>query len=100
MPLSLSVVSQRHPDRHSVLTKRHAGITICKFRVNCPTSDGPHTLHANKSPSLCWRADGASRSLARVNATLPTKVLGKTGLQVTTLGVGCAWLGQRADGSV
>jgi D-threo-aldose 1-dehydrogenase len=35
-----------------------------------------------------------------VNATLPTKVLGKTGLRVTTLGVGCAWLGQRADGSV
>ncbi|MBV9599960.1 MAG: aldo/keto reductase [Chloroflexi bacterium] len=31
---------------------------------------------------------------------LPTKLLGKTGLQVTTLGAGCAWLGRRADGSV
>jgi D-threo-aldose 1-dehydrogenase len=32
--------------------------------------------------------------------TLPTKSLGKTGLEVTTLGVGCAWLGRRADGSI
>src|SRR5207248_4508546 len=31
---------------------------------------------------------------------LPTRTLGKTGLEVTTLGVGCAWLGRRADGSV
>jgi D-threo-aldose 1-dehydrogenase len=31
---------------------------------------------------------------------LPTKVLGKTGVQVTTLGAGCAWLGRRADGSI
>jgi D-threo-aldose 1-dehydrogenase len=31
---------------------------------------------------------------------LPTKVLGKTGIEVTTLGVGCAWLGRRADGSI
>jgi D-threo-aldose 1-dehydrogenase len=31
---------------------------------------------------------------------LPTKALGKTGLQVTILGAGCAWLGQRADRSV
>jgi D-threo-aldose 1-dehydrogenase len=31
---------------------------------------------------------------------LPTKILGKTGLQVTTLGAGCAWLGRHADGSV
>jgi D-threo-aldose 1-dehydrogenase len=31
---------------------------------------------------------------------LPTKTLGKTGLEVTTLGVGCAWLGRRADGSI
>jgi D-threo-aldose 1-dehydrogenase len=30
---------------------------------------------------------------------LPTKPLGKTGLQVTTLGAGCAWLGRRPDGS-
>ncbi len=33
-------------------------------------------------------------------AALPTKILGKTGLQVTTLGAGCAWLGRRADGSI
>jgi D-threo-aldose 1-dehydrogenase len=33
-------------------------------------------------------------------APLPTKSLGQTGLEVTTLGVGCAWLGRRADGSV
>jgi D-threo-aldose 1-dehydrogenase len=32
--------------------------------------------------------------------TLPTRALGKTGLEVTTLGVGCAWLGRRADGSI
>jgi D-threo-aldose 1-dehydrogenase len=31
---------------------------------------------------------------------LPTRALGKTGLEVTTLGVGCAWLGRRADGSI
>src|SRR5712691_7752055 len=31
---------------------------------------------------------------------LPTRTLGRTGLQVTTLGVGCAWLGRRADGSI
>src|SRR3979490_3261083 len=31
---------------------------------------------------------------------LPTRTLGKTGLEVTTLGVGCAWLGRRADGSI
>jgi len=31
---------------------------------------------------------------------LPTRQLGKTGLEVTTLGVGCAWLGRRADGSI
>jgi D-threo-aldose 1-dehydrogenase len=31
---------------------------------------------------------------------LPTKRLGKTGLQVTTLGAGCAWLGRHADGSI
>jgi len=31
---------------------------------------------------------------------LPRKVLGKTGIEVTTLGVGCAWLGRRADGSI
>jgi D-threo-aldose 1-dehydrogenase len=33
-------------------------------------------------------------------SSLPTKPLGKTGLEVTTLGVGCAWLGRRADGSI
>lgn len=33
-------------------------------------------------------------------STLPTRQLGKTGLEVTTLGVGCAWLGRRADGSI
>src|SRR5438105_11087680 len=31
---------------------------------------------------------------------LPTRKLGKTGLEVTALGVGCAWLGRRADGSI
>jgi D-threo-aldose 1-dehydrogenase len=31
---------------------------------------------------------------------MPTKMLGKTGVEVTTLGVGCAWLGRRADGSI
>ena len=31
---------------------------------------------------------------------LPTRPLGKTGLQVTVLGVGCAWLGRRPDGSI
>src|ERR1700737_2369488 len=31
--------------------------------------------------------------------SLPTRALGKTGIEVTTLGVGCAWLGRRADGS-
>jgi D-threo-aldose 1-dehydrogenase len=31
---------------------------------------------------------------------LPTRTLGKTGIEVTVLGVGCAWLGRRADGSI
>ncbi len=31
---------------------------------------------------------------------LPTRTLGKTGIEVTTLGVGCAWLGRRADGTI
>ena len=34
------------------------------------------------------------------DVSLPTRRLGKTGLEVTTLGVGCAWLGRRADGSI
>ncbi|MBV9358915.1 MAG: aldo/keto reductase [Chloroflexi bacterium] len=34
------------------------------------------------------------------NAMLPTKPLGKTGLQVTVLGAGCAFLGRRSDGSI
>src|SRR3984893_3723775 len=38
-------------------------------------------------------------SAAESANTLPTKTLGKTGVEVTTLGVGCAWLGRRADGS-
>ena len=33
-------------------------------------------------------------------AELPSRVLGKTGLEVTVLGAGCAWLGRRADGSI
>lgn len=33
-------------------------------------------------------------------SVLPTRPLGKTGLDVTVLGVGCAWLGRRADGSI
>jgi D-threo-aldose 1-dehydrogenase len=35
-----------------------------------------------------------------VMGPLPTRKLGRTGLEVTTLGVGCAWLGRRADGSI
>ncbi|HEY3057824.1 MAG TPA: aldo/keto reductase, partial [Chloroflexota bacterium] len=35
-----------------------------------------------------------------MNTTLPTRQLGKTGIEVTVLGVGCAWLGRRADGSI
>jgi D-threo-aldose 1-dehydrogenase len=31
---------------------------------------------------------------------LPTRTLGKTGVEVTVLGVGCAWLGRRPDGSI
>ena len=31
---------------------------------------------------------------------LPTRILGRTGIEVTTLGVGCAWLGRRGDGSI
>jgi len=31
---------------------------------------------------------------------LPTRNLGNTGIRVTTLGVGCAWLGRRSDGSI
>jgi len=31
---------------------------------------------------------------------LPTRTLGKTGVEVTTLGVGCAFLGRRPDGSI
>ena len=38
--------------------------------------------------------------MAHSRPALPTKVLGKTGLQVTTLGAGCAWLGRRTDGSI
>jgi D-threo-aldose 1-dehydrogenase len=34
------------------------------------------------------------------DSALPTRPLGKTGVEVTTLGVGCAWLGRRADGSI
>jgi D-threo-aldose 1-dehydrogenase len=33
-------------------------------------------------------------------AELPTRTLGKTGLEVTVLGAGCAWLGRRPDGSI
>jgi D-threo-aldose 1-dehydrogenase len=31
---------------------------------------------------------------------LPTRTLGKTGIEVTILGVGCAWLGRRSDNSI
>src|SRR3982074_3932622 len=37
--------------------------------------------------------------MAIVN-NLPTRTLGKTGLEVTTLGVGCAWLGRRGEGLI
>lgn len=35
-----------------------------------------------------------------IDRSLPRRKLGKTGLEVTTLGVGCAWLGRRPDGSI
>lgn len=35
-----------------------------------------------------------------ITSKLPTRILGKTGIEVTTLGVGCAWLGRRPDGSI
>jgi D-threo-aldose 1-dehydrogenase len=38
--------------------------------------------------------------VSQSRSALPTKMLGKTGIKVTTLGVGCAWLGRRADGSI
>src|SRR5262252_1048792 len=31
---------------------------------------------------------------------LPTRSLGKTGLEVTALGMGCAWLGRRPNGTI
>jgi aryl-alcohol dehydrogenase-like predicted oxidoreductase len=31
---------------------------------------------------------------------LPTKTLGRTGVQLTTVGMGCAWMGHDADGNV
>jgi len=31
---------------------------------------------------------------------LPTRTLGKTGLEVTALGIGCAWLGRRPDATI
>jgi D-threo-aldose 1-dehydrogenase len=34
------------------------------------------------------------------DSPLPTRTLGKTGLDVTILGVGCAWLGRRPDYSI
>ena len=37
--------------------------------------------------------------MSQPGSSLPTKTLGKTDLQVTTLGVGCAWLGRQPDGS-
>jgi D-threo-aldose 1-dehydrogenase len=39
-------------------------------------------------------------SQSGAESALPTRTLGKTGVEVTTLGVGCAWLGRRADGSI
>ena len=38
--------------------------------------------------------------ISGVTSISSTSSLGKTGIQVTTLGVGCAWLGRRADGSI
>jgi D-threo-aldose 1-dehydrogenase len=32
--------------------------------------------------------------------TLPTRALGKTGLEVCVLGIGCAWLGRQPDNSI
>jgi len=32
--------------------------------------------------------------------TLPTRMLGRTGVQLTTVGMGCAWMGRDADGNV
>src|SRR5436190_20487382 len=31
---------------------------------------------------------------------LPTRTLGRTGVQLTTVGMGCAWMGRDADGNV
>ncbi len=39
-------------------------------------------------------------STSATASPLPKRVLGKTGIEVTVLGVGCAWLGRRADGSI
>jgi D-threo-aldose 1-dehydrogenase len=44
--------------------------------------------------------DKYHRSMADSRRALPTKVLGKTGLEVTVLGAGCAWLGRHPDGSI
>lgn len=38
--------------------------------------------------------------MSETRPALPTKPLGKTGLNVTILGAGCAWLGRQADGSI
>ena len=38
--------------------------------------------------------------MAESRVALPTKVLGKTGVEVTVLGAGCAWLGRHPDGSI
>src|SRR5207302_1929719 len=40
------------------------------------------------------------RAMAMTSRQLPTRKLGQTQLEVTTLGVGSAWLGRRADGSI
>ena len=46
------------------------------------------------------RISDARMSQPGPTSPLPTRILGRTGVEVTTLGVGCAWLGRRADGSV
>ena len=38
--------------------------------------------------------------MAESRVALPTKVLGKTGVKVTVLGAGCAWLGRHPDGAI
>ena len=37
--------------------------------------------------------------MSHANTPLATKMLGATGIEVTTLGAGCTWLGGQPDGT-